>query len=201
MLINPQQRKKNNLFYNNICLIVCLFCILCFGTAYSLQNSNITEKTYRMKQNFIVGPIKVTNGSKVYRVEAYFSGNNSSSYISGEVLNEDKDTLYEFGKDLWHEEGYDSDGHWSESVRRMVANLTFSEKGTYYIQFNTEESSMDNITIRIRLQKGSYIAHLQVGTILMLLVLIIWIPLNGKWVREKLVVLNDKLEEITDELD
>ena len=201
MLINPQQRKKNNLFYNNICFIVCLFCILCFWTAMSLQGVSSNSKKYYLQENSIVGPIKVEDKSQIYKVKAHFSGKNSSSYISGEVLDEDKDTLYEFGKDLWHEEGYDSEGHWSESDRDMVANLTFSEKGTYYLKFNTEENSMDNITITISVLKGSYIPHLQAGTSFILLLFFVWMFINRKWVREKLAVLNDKLEEMSDEDD
>ena len=201
MLINPQQRKKNLLFYNNICLIVCIFCALCFFTAWNLQNSKFTEKTYNLQENSIVGPIKVENKSLIYKVKAYFNGRNSSSYISGEVLDEDKDTLYEFGKDLWHEEGYDSDGHWSESERDMVANLTFSEKGIYYLKFNTEENSMDNITITISVSRGSYIPHLQAGTSFMLILLFVWLFMNRKWVSEKLVALNDILEEMSEEDD
>ena len=199
MLINPQLKKKNLLFYNNICFIVCIFCILCFFTGWKLQDSKITEKTYNLQENTIVGPIKVTDKSQVYRVKAYFSGRNTSSYISGEVLDENEDTLYEFGKDLWHEEGYDSEGHWSESERNMTANLTFSEKGTYYLKFNTEEGTMNLITITISRQMGSYIAHLQAGVSFMLILIMIWIILNQKWVKEKLVVLNDVLEEMSDD--
>ncbi len=201
MLINPQLRKKNLLFYNNICFIVCMFCVLCFFTGMCLQSLGSSKKTYSLENNMIVGPINVTDKSKIYKVKAHFSGKNSSSYISGEVLDENKDTLYEFGKDLWHEEGYDSEGHWSESERNMVVNLTFSEKGTYYLQFNTEEGTANNITVTIERQKGSYIVHLQAGASFMLLLLIIWIFLNRKWVKEKLVVLNDALEEMSEEDD
>ena len=122
MLINPQQRKKNNLFYNNICFIVCIFCILCFSTGLFLQNSTIKEKKYTSTKDYIVGPIKVPDKNQVFKITAFFNGSNSSTYITGEVLDENEDTLYEFGKDLWHEEGYDSEGHWSEADRKMTAN-------------------------------------------------------------------------------
>ena len=198
MLINPQLRKKNILFYNNICFIVCIFCILCFLTGLFLQNSTIKEKKYASTKDYIVGPINVPDKNQVFKITAYFNGSNSSTYISGEVLDENEDTLYEFGKDLWHEEGYDSEGHWSESDRKMTANITF-EKGTYYLKFNTEEGTMNNITITVTQQKGSYIAHLQAGTCFLLLLLIVWICLNKIWIKEKLVVLNDILEEMSDD--
>ena len=65
-------------------------------------------------------------------------GSNKSVYLSGEVQDADRDTLYEFGKEMWHEDGYDSEGYWSESDRDMKASLSFTELGTYYVQFNSE---------------------------------------------------------------
>ena len=58
---------------------------------------------------------------------------------------------------------------------------------------------MKNITITIRLQKGSYVAHLQTGVMSMLLLLFVWIFINKIWVKEQLVILNDKLEEMSEE--
>ena len=138
--------------------------------------------------------------NQVFKITAYFNGDNSSTYISGEVLDKNEDTLYEFGKDLWHESGYDSEGSWSESDRKMVANITL-EKGTYFLKFHTEENSMKNIVITVIQQKGSYIAHLQAGTSFMIFLLIVWLFINRKWVKEKLVALNDKLEEMSEEDD
>ncbi len=200
MRIIPQQKLRDNLLYNNICIIVCIFSILCFITALFFHNSVIKEKTfYNLQEDATFGPINVTDKSQVYKIIVYFNGDNTSSYISGEVLDEDKDTLYEFGKDLWHESGYDSEGYWSESDRKMVTDLTFSEKGTYYIQFNTEENSMRYLKITVQLKKGSYVAHLEIGGIFLIFITLLWCMLNKKWVKEKLVVLNDKLEEMSDD--
>ena len=200
MRINPQQKLKNKLFYNNICIIVCLFCIICFLTVLFFQDSKVAEKTYyNLKEESVIGPVVIKNKSQIYKIIAYFKGNNQSTYISGEVLDENKDTLYEFGKDLWHEEGYDSEGYWSEAVRTMAADLTFSKKGTYFIQFRTDENSLDQITITFQLKKGSYIAHLQVGVIFFLVMFIVWYFINRDWIKEKMILLNDKLEEMSDD--
>lgn len=196
MIINPKDKLRKNLFYNNICLIICVFCIACFATALFFQISSIKSAKYaNLQENSTYGPIKITNTNVIYKITAYFSGMNTSTYISGEVLDENQDTLYEFGKDLWHEEGYDSEGHWSESSREMSANLTFSEKGTYYIRFLTEEGSMNNISIKIELLKGSYIAHLQAGTLFFILMLIIFCTTNRVWLGEKLVELKESMED------
>jgi len=211
MKIDPQRKLKDLIFYNNLSLIVCMFCIICFVTSMFFQNSVKQERTdYTLKEGAIYGPIKITNTKQIYRIIATFSGSNSDTYISGEVLDEDKDTVYEFGKDLWHEEGDDSDGHWSEDDRKMTADLTFSEKGTYYLQFGSDTDSnlandpnklnfIPSISITMELMNGSYVAHLQVGSIILLLVIFIFWFLNREWINGKMAVLNEKLEEMSDE--
>lgn len=200
MLIRPQQKLKDKFFYNNIMLIVTIFCIICFITSLMLQSSVSSGRTdYSVSEGMTYGPIKITNKPKIYKIKAHFNGDNTSSYISGEVLDEDKDTLYEFGKDLWHESGYDSDGYWSESERNMTAYLTFKEKGTYYVQFHTDENNMHNISITLQLVKGSYVAHSQVGSIFLFIVMILFCMLNRSWIHEKMTVINEKLEEMSDD--
>lgn len=211
MKIDPQQKLKDKLLYNNLCLIVSIFCIVCFITSMFFQNSVARKQEYyTLQEGAIYGPIKITNKKQIYRITATFSGNNSDTDLSGEVLDEDKDTVYEFGKDLWHETGYDSDGYWSEDDRKMVADLTFSEKGTYYIQFSGDGYSnlktdprkvslIPNISLKMELMKGSYVAHLQVGSILLLIIIFIFWGLNKDWVNSKMSVLNEKLEEMSDE--
>ena len=195
MRIYPQQKLKDNIFYNNICIIVCIFCIACFFTANYFQFS--VKKPYyfeNIENGTTIGPIKINKKSAVYKVTATFSGNNASTYLTGEVLDENKDTLYEFGKDLWHESGYDSEGRWSEADRKMVAYLTFSEKGTYYIQF----FDAYNVSIKLDLQNGSSVAHNRVGLLFLIIILIAGYSLNKKWVDEKSTLLMDGIEEALD---
>ena len=173
MRIYPQRVLQDRLLINNVCIIVCIFCLLCFFTALSQQNAKTKEYQYGTlpKEGILLGPIEVDKKSQIFKVNAHFSGSNTSTYISGEVLDKDKDTLYEFGKDLWHEEGYDSEGHWSEAERNLSAYLTFSEKGTYYIKMMAEEGAAGNISVSISRQKSSYVAHLEVGSIFFMLML------------------------------
>lgn len=196
MIINPQNKLKENLFYNNICLIVCIFCIICLATSIFYENSLKKEQGFfNLKENSLYGPIKITNQNAIYKITAHFNGIRTSTYISGEVLDENKDTLYEFGKDLWHEEGYDSEGHWSESDRYMYVYLTFSEKGTYYIQFRTEEGLMQNISLKFQLLNGSYVAHYEIGTIFFILILIMFYITNTHWIHTKFNELKEAFED------
>ena len=200
MIIRPQQKLKDKLFYNNLTLIVVIFSIICFVTSMLLQSTFYYNKTMNyLNEGQIVGPIKVKNKPVICKVMAHFSGANTSSYLSGEVLDENKDTLYEFGKDLWHESGYDSDGYWSESDRKMTAYLTFKDKGTYYIQFNTDEKNMYNISITMQLVKNSYVAHSKAGTLALMLAMIIFYLLNASWIYEKFSIINDKLADMSED--
>ena len=132
-------------------------------------------------------------------IKSSMHGNNRNVYFSGEVLDEDKETLYEFGKELWHEDGYDSEGYWSESDRNMSAKLSFTEPGTYYIQFNTENKRMKLIQLQIIVKKGSGLPHLIVGFYSLIFAILCFVILNKKWVCEELEKLNDWLEEISDD--
>lgn len=235
MLIRPQQKLRDKLFYNNILFILCAFSILCFLTSLWLQdkepikiapcaNNKILPTAYfEPKENTIWGPIKINNKAKIYKITARFSGSNSASYLTGEVLDEDKETLYEFGKDMWHESGYDSEGYWSESDRKMSTYLTFKEKGTYYIQFSSDNIAMSypdgsialsngriiqqnqemprikNITIYITQLKSSYIPHAKVGTLILLLVMVAFYIINKQWIKEKYTMINEYLEEMSDD--
>jgi len=200
MKINPQNKLRKNFFYNNLCIIVCIFCIVCLSTALSYHNSKITNyHLSSLKDGATVGPINITNKSTICRIQVISYANNYSTYISGEVLDNEYDTLYEFGKELWHESGYDSEGYWSEGVSSLTANLTFSEKGTYYIRFYDEQKSMFAIHIIIDLQKGSYIPHFQVGTLSLIFILLIWYFINRRWANEKLALAYEALKEAADD--
>ena len=200
MIIRPQQKLKDKLFYNNLTLIVVIFAIICLVTSMLLQSTFYYNKTMNyLNEGQIVGPIKVKNKPVICKVMAHFSGENTSSYLSGEVLDENKDTLYEFGKDLWHESGYDSDGYWSESDRKMTAYMTFKDKGTYYIQFNTDEKNMYNISVTMQLVRNSYVAHSKAGTLALMLAMIVFYLLNASWVYEKFSIINDKLADMSED--
>lgn len=200
MIVNPKQKKENLYFYNNLMLILAIFSAICCFTYFSVESQKLASKTYSLQEGSIYGPIVVKKGqAKICTIETSMFGNNRSVYFTGEVLDEDKDTLYEFGKELWHEDGYDSEGYWSEADRNVKASLSFTEPGTYYIQFNTDEKAMYSISTRIVVKKGSGIPHLMVGIYVLIFIWIFFIMLNREWVAEAYVKLNDALEEMSDD--
>ena len=201
MIVNPKEKIQTTFFYNNLMLILSIFCLVCFITYFNLENSSIAKKSYYdLREDSTYGPIVVKKGqTKICSIRTRMDANNTSVYFSGEVQDEDHESLYEFGKELWHESGYDSEGYWSESDDLLVASLTFSEPGKYYIQFNTDEKRMNQISMTINVKKGSGIPHFIMGIYSLLFVYIFFIIRNRKWVSENLDKLNDVLEEMSDD--
>lgn len=203
MLVNPQQKHRDKMFYNNM-LLICAIAALVFFYNAMVACGSIETKTYNptyLKENTIFGPIEVLKYPKMYRVDAHFTGQQSTSYLTVEVQDEEGETLYELGKDFWHEEGYDADGHWSESDSNLSAYLTFKEKGKYQLQFSTEEGNIDNIFLTIKEVPKSYVPFYMFGSLLLLVVMIAFYILNMQWVNEKAEWLNEKLEDMAEELD
>ena len=200
MKVNPKQKKENLFFYNNLMLIVAIFCAVCFFTYFTIESETVAKRSYSLDEGSTYGPIVVKKGQpKICKIRSSMRGDNQNIYFSGEVLDEDKETLYEFGKDLWHEDGYDSEGYWSESDRDMETRLAFTEPGTYYIQFHTDENRMGNISLEISVKKGSGIPHFMLGFYLLCAVMFLFVLMNRVWVRENLEKLNDVLEELSDD--
>ncbi len=200
MIVDPKQKLKNIYFYNNLILITCIFCVICFITAIVLENKTQSSKNYYyMQDGQLFGPLKVKSSPLIYELKSYFYGDNQSIYLSGEVLDEDKDTLYEFGKDLWHESGYDSEGYWSESDRQLSVKLSFTEPGTYYIKLDTDEKMLPTLKLTLLCKKGSGIPHFMIGCYILLFLSIAFIFINAKWVKEKIIRINEILEEMADD--
>lgn len=191
MKINPNLKKINTIFYNNICIIVLVFVVLCFMNCFSCVNSSkIISQGYNTKNGQILGPINVGKKPIIYEIEANFQGRNTGIDLSIEVLDENKDTLYEVGKDLWEENGHDSEGYWSEGATRMVARLNFYNAGKYYLKFSPADVNK-NLIIKIKKSRGSYVPYFIMGFWLLIISLIAFGVNNRDWVK----AINDSMEE------
>ena len=73
MLVNPQQKLKNKLFYNNICLILCVFSAICFFTALNYNSATLKSQVYQnVQENVLFGPIEVKNKNSIYNIKQYW---------------------------------------------------------------------------------------------------------------------------------
>ena len=65
MIIDPKKKIRDLHFYNNLLIIVVIFCITCFITSISLENGGQT-KSYSgtIKQGQLFGPINIEKNSQ-----------------------------------------------------------------------------------------------------------------------------------------
>jgi len=192
MIIDPKQKLRNVFFYNNLLIIVCVFCIVCFITSIKLENAS-RDANYLLysKKDMLYGPIIVKkNKPTILEATAAFSGNNSSSYVSGEVI-KNGETVYEFDKDLWHESGYDGGEYYSESDAHLNAKLTLKEPGTYYIKLNNEDNNY-NTRINLRKKAASGIPHYALGFCAFIATFILFIYFNLDWAKTTLQKIDEK---------
>lgn len=122
-----------------------------------------------------IGPLVVNKFKEVYSVS--ISSNlptNSWVFVEGEVLDSEKDYLFSFGQELWHETGYD-EGNWEEAENSYTMKITFPEPGKYYLNFKTQGSSNpDAINVIIKKHRGSSIPHMVFGIICLLIALMLY---------------------------
>lgn len=111
------------------------------------------------------GPLTTKKYNETYAITLAASlPVNTWSFVEGEVLDGEKEYLFSFGKELWHETGRDSDGQWTESDNSYMMKITLPEPGTYYLRFKTQ-GSYDIAALRVVINKrnGSSLPHMVLG--------------------------------------
>ena len=130
------------------------------------------------------------------------------SFVSGELLNADEETLFGFGDELWWETGVDSEGYsWNESVRMYDLKITVPESGQFYFDFAVEsglkagarsapgaagaapspETYLSQMTVKITKKAGSALPHLVFGIFALLGGIVVTAIGNARSQRENLV--------------
>ena len=205
MRINPKQKKSNLLFFNNIALIlisVSLIFLMSSCNYYMSPQKKVYNGTLSTDKEIKI-PINIHRNTEIYLVKAEFFGKNANIDISGEVVNEDDDTLYEFDKELYHESGYDSDGYWSESSGDLVARLVFDKKGKYFIKLSDASIYRNdkNQAAKITVSKinGSYIPHLVAGIWILLAGFILFYYKNAEYVNSLFYSVGETVSEYGEE--
>jgi len=161
-----------NVLKNGFVLIT--FGIICFITALFFDSSSSSEKIQETFSNatHLIGPIETKEKNQV--IEFVVKRNiplKNWSHIEASVLNEQKELLYSFGDELWHESGRDSDGPWVESKKSYNIWLTFQEPGKYYFEMSSESSTQNigNILVTVNYKAGSPLAFYWIGLLFLIL--------------------------------
>lgn len=127
------------------------------------------------KNEETIGPITINGYKEVYEITIATSlPENNWAFIEGKVLDAEKEYLFSFGKELWHETGYDYDGTWRESENNYSMKITFPQPGQYYLSLKTEGSyNLDEVQVTISKKLGSSIPHMVFGIFTLLVGIIL----------------------------
>lgn len=163
----------------NFSLILLGFSVICFITS-SILNSG-TGKTQYLTANSRggeIGSITVKEENTIYGIKiSQRLIPNSWDYVYLNIEDNNDNVLYTIGKELWSETGYDSDGAWSAQETTFDNKVTFQEKGTYYLNLETEtnssESLLGDISIAMTKITASGIPHKAVGIVALIAGLIL----------------------------
>lgn len=165
MIEDPKKRAE----YNKIGVIFLGYAALCFITSFWF-NSNVGKVALldsTPASGGIVGPLHVKEKNTVYLISISQGVDDGSwSFVSGDVLDENKNYLFGFGGEFWEEHGRDSDGPWHEKKENYDLKVTFPEKGKFYLKFESQMKSPhagNNITIKVEEKRGSSLAHFVLG--------------------------------------
>ncbi|MCD4782541.1 MAG: DUF4178 domain-containing protein [Candidatus Eremiobacteraeota bacterium] len=128
------------LIFGILSMITAIF-VLAFGTpVYSLSGNKVMKEG----KSFIYGPYNFTKKNRVYRIDSkYRTNNNSALYCEISILSDQKDMIFGWDGDYWHESGYDSDGSWQESNSKKVTYFNLKEPGKYYFEVTPERDVPD----------------------------------------------------------
>jgi hypothetical protein len=149
------------LAYTRAAVLLFIFAMLCAISALAV-NLSVGERLERRldASGGLVGPITVQEDGSVLQIEVRQNpGNQSWSFVGGEVLDAGKNYLFGFGDEMWHETGYDSDGRWSETKNSYDIKVRLPQ-GQYYLNFSGEKqpgSNPGSVRVTVEEKLGSSI--------------------------------------------
>lgn len=190
-----RQRKPNNniasskggIDLGKVAIVFILYGILSLITAWmfsmeterifsdtiypSIMAETTDDKEEEGRDIATVGPITVIKRGEVYSVNiASGLPANTWAFVEGEVLDAEKEYLFSFGKELWHETGYDDEGGWDEADGSYTMKITFPEPGQYYLHLKIESNyGQTPLKVTISQSRGSSIPHMVFGIFTLLI--------------------------------
>lgn len=169
--------KLANLFF-----VVGLVSLL---TAWAFSSKTLMyEKTFLPRSQpspFEIGPLYTKRFNTVFHIEVEADLPLPSwSFVEGQVLDKNKNYLFAFGQEFWHEQGRDSDGYWRQADDTYSISLTLPEPQTYYLSFDTSGNTLPNkVKFTVSTRMGSSIPHLWFGILLILIGIVLNEKENG----------------------
>ena len=138
------------------------------------SKSNLLVKSYTpspTNPSFEIGPFQATRHNQAFSIQVDTQlPVQSWSFVEGQVLDGNKNDLFAFGEELWHEQGRDSDGYWREAEDQFTLDITLPKRGQYYLAFKTNSNNWpSSVKFRVYKKAGSSIPHLWFGIFLIII--------------------------------
>ena len=148
--------------------ILLLFGVVCYITSCAMDTTSGVDIEQQMAPSGgEVGPFTVDAGTVLeveveQRIDRARGTFRRWSFVTAELLDENKNYLTGFGGEMWHEVGYD-DGYWREQKTEYVNKITVPTDGTYYMRLKTQSDvsmrELSPIEVEIRGTLGSSLPH------------------------------------------
>jgi hypothetical protein len=169
--------ENNGVDFGKVALVFFIFSLIGFVTAafFSFDKEEVVRDSFSFGTEAMSGPIYVKKHHETYNIDITANiPRQTWMFLEGEVLDDEKEYLFAFGKELWHETGYDGDGAWRENKNHYNIKVTFPNPGSYYLNFKTENAYSDNssqadFVVIVRKKNGSSIPHLWFGILTLII--------------------------------
>jgi hypothetical protein len=165
---------------------VCLAAAAVFlVTAFIMNiNAGVNLEQKVPAEGGLVGPIRIGEPFTVLEVDVqHFTPNNKWSFVTGELLDADKNYLTGFGDEMYHETGYDSEGRWVATDYKFSSKLTVRQPGDYFLKFNVESNApvgnLRPVNVTVEEKLASALPHLVGGVLLIIIGFIMNIKSGG----------------------
>ena len=151
-------------------LILMVYGVLCWMMNFYYAGGYEPEQARMPLEGGMFGPFTVDDPASTYQISVQQRSIALKVWnaVDIDVLDAEKNYLFSFGEEFWHESGYD-DGHWDETKSQMVMKVHFEKAGVYFLAVSAESNAAseygNGYYIAVKRSRGSSLAFKWLGII------------------------------------
>ena len=151
-------------------LILMVYGVLCWMMDFYYAGGYEPEQARMPLEGGMFGPFTVDDPASTYQivVQQHSIALKVWNAVDIDVLDAEKNYLFSFGEEFWHESGYD-DGHWDETKSGMDMKVHFEKPGVYFLAVSAESNAApmygNGYNISVKRSRGSSLAFKWLGII------------------------------------
>lgn len=147
----PKKAQKDLERYTKILFGAALFCLL-----ISFVSCSVGKNAYKVLfSSNNIAKVSLKKSGRIHKIEVQAMRKPSPAGYDIELtlLDNNEKHLFSFYDSFWYEEGWDSDGHWSEGNTKSEMLFVLQEAGDYYLQASTPQP------IKVRVIEGAMLSR------------------------------------------